>query len=67
MQFILSSDGYGFMVRLHMEKKGEKYSKNSNKGRKEVSFKEGDLVRVVHRHFSHQHALPNQAYLEVNS
>ncbi|RDX99593.1 hypothetical protein CR513_17334, partial [Mucuna pruriens] len=29
---------------LHMEKKGEEYAKNTNKGRKEVFFKEGDLV-----------------------
>ncbi|RDX61338.1 hypothetical protein CR513_60445, partial [Mucuna pruriens] len=31
---------------LHMEKKGEKYVTNGNKGRKEVLFKEGDLVLV---------------------
>ncbi|RDX85277.1 hypothetical protein CR513_33551, partial [Mucuna pruriens] len=33
-------------ARLHMEKKRDKYAKNSNKGRKEVFFKEGDLVWV---------------------
>ncbi|RDX99730.1 Retrovirus-related Pol polyprotein from transposon 17.6, partial [Mucuna pruriens] len=32
-------------AQLHMEKKGEIYAKNANKGRKEVSFKEGDLVK----------------------
>ncbi|RDX97715.1 hypothetical protein CR513_19466, partial [Mucuna pruriens] len=31
---------------LHMEKKDEKYSKNANKGRKEVLFKEGDSMWV---------------------
>ncbi|RDY14429.1 hypothetical protein CR513_00503, partial [Mucuna pruriens] len=31
---------------LHMEKKGEKYTKNANKERKEVFFKERDLVLV---------------------
>ncbi|RDX87192.1 hypothetical protein CR513_31373, partial [Mucuna pruriens] len=29
---------------LHMEKKEEKYVENANKGRKEILFKEGDLV-----------------------
>ncbi|RDY13206.1 hypothetical protein CR513_01907, partial [Mucuna pruriens] len=29
---------------LHMEKKGEKYAKIANKGRKDVFFKEGDLI-----------------------
>ncbi|RDX98056.1 hypothetical protein CR513_19078, partial [Mucuna pruriens] len=33
-------------ARLYMEKKGEKYAKNANKGRKEVLFKKGDLVWV---------------------
>ncbi|RDX94203.1 Retrovirus-related Pol polyprotein from transposon 17.6, partial [Mucuna pruriens] len=31
-------------ARLHMESKGEQYARSSNKGRKEVLFKEGDLV-----------------------
>ncbi|RDX69091.1 hypothetical protein CR513_51837, partial [Mucuna pruriens] len=30
--------------KVHIEKKGEQYARNSNKGRKEVLFKEGDLV-----------------------
>ncbi|RDY10519.1 hypothetical protein CR513_04942, partial [Mucuna pruriens] len=37
-------------AQLLMEEKGEKYVKNANKGRKEVSFKEGDLVK---EQFSH--------------
>ncbi|RDX76445.1 hypothetical protein CR513_43555, partial [Mucuna pruriens] len=37
-----------------MEKKGEKYVKNVNKGRKEVFFKEGDLVWVhLRKEFPH--------------
>ncbi|RDX78673.1 hypothetical protein CR513_41014, partial [Mucuna pruriens] len=42
-------------TRLHMKKKGKQYTKSANKGRKEVLFKEGDLVWVHWRkeRFSH--------------
>ncbi|RDX98338.1 hypothetical protein CR513_18759, partial [Mucuna pruriens] len=42
-------------ARLHMEKKQGQYARNANKGRKEVLFKEGDLVWVHMRKeiFSH--------------
>ncbi|RDX66282.1 hypothetical protein CR513_54971, partial [Mucuna pruriens] len=33
-------------ARLHMERKGEQYARSVNKGRKEVLFKEGDLMWV---------------------
>ncbi|RDX87533.1 hypothetical protein CR513_30986, partial [Mucuna pruriens] len=33
-------------ARIHMEKKEEQYVKNANEGKKEVIFKEGDLVWV---------------------
>ncbi|RDX87545.1 hypothetical protein CR513_30974, partial [Mucuna pruriens] len=38
-------------AQLHMNKKGEKYAKNVNKGRKEIFLKEGDLKQNLRSNF----------------
>ncbi|RDX82158.1 hypothetical protein CR513_37082, partial [Mucuna pruriens] len=45
---------------LHMERKGEQYARSANKERKEVLFKEGDLVWVDWRKERFPHLRKNK-------